>query len=410
MKSVRDSEPGVLPTFRLFMGVQFAISLLSVVAHRFAFYTPQSEVIAISALIGLESGLCFIYLSFPNFLRSLKSFYLPLGIVLASLGSVLEPWFVLNTAGANSQAILEVVLWQQIIVLFIPLIVISWQYRMPQVILFCGLTGILNIIQLTYVGLPGSSLGIIFVELIAFSLVGHMIVSLVKVQRDQRQSLTQANQRLAQYAATVEQLTVSRERNRLARELHDVLAHTLSGVAVELEGLRATLGRDPEQSRALLNNSLQAVRAGLTETRRALQELRAQPLEDLGLALAVRSLAESYASRDDFKIELIIDDDPGDYPDNVQQCVYRIAQEALANAADHAQPKNVRVVLKREQGCLLLIIRDDGCGFDPADPANKLHYGLLGMRERAEMIGGSLSVESWVGEGTQVVFSYKGGS
>ena len=127
-------------------------------------------------------------------------------------------------------------------------------------------------------------------------------------------------------------------------------------------------------------------------------------------ALAVRSLAESYASRDDFKIELIIDDDPGDYPDNVQQCVYRIAQEALANAADHAQPKNVRVVLKREQGCLLLIIRDDGCGFDLADPANKLHYGLLGMRERAEMIGGSLSVESWVGEGTQVVFSYKGGS
>src|SRR6202142_195746 len=179
MKSVRDLEPGVLPTFRLFMGVQFAISLLSVIAHRFAFYTPQSEVIAISALIGLESGLCFIYLSLPNLLRSLRSFYLPLGIVLASLGPVFEPWFVLNTAGANSQAILEVVLWQQIIVLFIPLIVISWQYGMPQVILFCGLTGILNIIQLTQVGLPGSSLGIIFVELIAFSLVGHMIVSLV---------------------------------------------------------------------------------------------------------------------------------------------------------------------------------------------------------------------------------------
>ena len=417
MKSVRDLEPGVLPTFRLFMGVQFVISLLSVIAHRFAFYKPQSEVIAISVFIGLESGLLFIYLSLPNLLRSLQSFYLPIGIVLASVGPIFEPFFVLNTAGVNSQDILEVVLWQQIIVLFIPLIVISWQYEMPQVILFSGLTGILNIAQLTTANgaltqgsLSGSFLGILFVELIAFLLVGHMIVSLVKVQREQRQSLTQANQRLAQYASTVEQLTISRERNRLARELHDVLAHTLSGVAVELEGLRAMLGRDPERSKELLNNSLQAVREGLTETRRALEELRAQPLEDLGLALAVRSLAESYASRDDFQVELGIDNDLGDYPADVQQCIYRIAQEALANVAEHAKAQRVQVILKKDKDQLQLIIKDDGKGFDPDDPGNKQHYGLLGMRERAEMIGGILSIESHGGAGTQVTFSYKGSS
>jgi signal transduction histidine kinase len=204
----------------------------------------------------------------------------------------------------------------------------------------------------------------------------------------------------------VEQLTISQERNRLARELHDVLAHTLSGVAVELEGLRATMQRDPEQSSALLDHSLQAIREGLTETRRALQELRAKPLEDLGLALAIQTLAESCASRSDFQLELDIDHNLGDHPAEIQQSVYRIAQEALANVADHAQAQNVCVQLKQTRGQLMLSIRDDGCGFDTHNPENENHYGLLGMRERAERVGGTLVVESQSGKGTQISFWY----
>jgi signal transduction histidine kinase len=204
-------------------------------------------------------------------------------------------------------------------------------------------------------------------------------------------------------------LTISRERNRLARELHDVLAHTLSGVAVELEGLRATMRRDPEQATALLDHSLRAIREGLTETRRALQELRAKPLEDLGLALAIQTLAESYASRSDFQLDLDIDHDFGDFPAEVQQSVYRIAQEALANVADHAQAQNVRVELKRDRDHIRLIIRDDGCGFVPDHSEYGNHYGLLGMRERAEMIGGELSVESQPEKGTKVSFRSGGG-
>jgi len=146
----------------------------------------------------------------------------------------------------------------------------------------------------------------------------------------------------------------------------------------------------------------------LTETRRTLQELRAKPLEDLGLALAVRTLAESYAERADVHIELDIDQDLGDIPAEVQQSVYRIAQEALANVADHAQAQTARVILKQERDQLQLIVRDDGCGFDPNDFNDDRHYGLLGMRERAEMIGGHLSVESQAGKGTQILFSYGG--
>src|SRR5262249_42461360 len=153
------------------------------------------------------------------------------------------------------------------------------------------------------------------VQTLIFLLVGQMIVKLMNVQREQRQRLSEANARLALYASTLEQLTISRERNRLARELHDVLAHTLSGVAVELEGLRTMMRLDVERANALLNHSLQAIREGLSESRRALKELRAKPLEDLGLALAVRTLAESYATRCDFALELSIDPELGEYGD-----------------------------------------------------------------------------------------------
>ncbi|HMB22899.1 MAG TPA: sensor histidine kinase, partial [Anaerolineales bacterium] len=249
-------------------------------------------------------------------------------------------------------------------------------------------------------------LGILFIQLVAFLLVGHMLGNLLRIQREQRKHLVQANERLAQHASTVEQLTLSRERNRLARELHDVLAHTLSGVAVELEGLRAIMPHSSEQATALLNHSLRAIREGLTETRRALQELRAKPLDDLGLALAIRTLAESYAGKSDVQLELDIDWDLGTYPDEIQQTVYRIAQEALANIVDHSHAGHAQVSLKREGNLLRLVLQDDGCGFDPNAIEPELHYGLLGMQERAKMVAGNLSIESQAGKGTRVSFEY----
>jgi signal transduction histidine kinase len=439
MKPSRELEPGVLPTFRLFIGMQLAVTALGVITHWLvAPFPPRSLVVTVAVFSLLEPGLLFLYLSIPALQRTFKSIYLPIGIVWAAAGPILDPFHInlmnLHATGNSAPEVLaQVVLWRQTILLLIPLVVVSWQYAMRQVVLFCVLTTALNIALLSRTlvfqeMISHSLLGVIFVQTIIFFLVGQMIVKLMNVQREQRQRLTEANERLAQYASTLEQLTISRERNRLARELHDVLAHTLSGVAVELEGLRAMLRLDPERANALLSHALQAIREGLTETRRAFKELRAKPLEDLGLALAVQALAESYAGRFDFGIELNIDLDLGDYPAEVQQCVYRIAQEALANIANHAQAQNVQVVLKRDRDKLQLIIRDDGCGFDqngvrsghrngarrapgsshPNLLTEKTHYGLLGMRERAEMIGGCLAVESQVGQGTRISFSYGG--
>jgi signal transduction histidine kinase len=422
MKPSRELEPGVLAAFRLFIGMQLAITALGVISHWLVAPSPlPSAAVTLAVFSLLQPGLLFLYLSIPALRRTFKSMYLPIGIVWAAFGAVaapiLDPYINLINLHATTndapEILAQVVLWRQIILLLIPLLVLSWQYAMRQVVLFCALTTVLNIALLSRTTLleemiASSLLEIIFVQTIIFLLVGYMIVQLMNVQREQRQRLAEANARLAQYASTLEQLTISRERNRVARELHDVLAHTLSGVAVELEGLRAILRLDVERANALLNHALQAIREGLTETRRALKELRAKPLEDLGVALAVRALAESYAGRFDFGIELKIDPDLGDYEAEVQQCVYRIAQEALNNIADHAQAHHAQLVLTRDGEHLRLIIRDDGCGFDMSLGAEEYQYGLLGMRERSEMIGGCLAVESQVGKGTQISFSYGG--
>jgi signal transduction histidine kinase len=410
MKPPKEMEVGILPTFRLFTGVQFVITALGVVTQEFALFQTRPRPITLTPIHLVEPGLVFLYLSIPNLRRLLKSLYLPIGILAAAIGLIVEPYII----GNDTPQSFVTWLWRQILFLGIPLYVVSWQYSMREVILFSGSATALNIILLSqalgFQELLSSSLFVLLpIQLILYLLIGYIVVRMMKTQRDQWQQLAEANLRLAQHASTVEQLTISRERNRLARELHDVLAHTLSGVAVELEGLRATMRRDPEQATALLDHSLQAIRDGLTETRRTLQELRAKPLEDLGLALAVRSLAESYASRSDFQLELEIDHDFGDVPAEVQQSIYRIAQEALANVADHAQAQNVRVELTRDRDQISLLVRDDGIGFNLGDSAHENHFGLLGMRERAEMIGGNVSVESQVGKGTQVSFRYRGG-
>lgn len=430
MKVVRENEPepGVLPTFRLFIGMQLIITTLGMMVHMLPPFESPSEiarhfrVIATSTgeitqltLIALESALLFLFLSIPSLRRALKSYYLPIGIIWAAAWPIFAPYIELHAAGKNApELLLQFALWQQIILLFIPLIVVSWQYSIRQVISFCGLTTALNITlllankELIETAILRSLLGIIFIQIVAFLLVGHMIANLVKVQREQRHSLIEANARLAQHASTLEQLTISRERNRMARELHDTLAHSLSGVAVQLEAVDTLLDTDTGKAKALLQQSLATTRSGLNETRRALQALRAGPLEDLGLALAIRNLAESVASRGGLKLSLDIPDRLENLSPELEQNIYRVAQEALENVSQHAQAKNVTVKLSKNNSRLELTISDNGRGFDPKNIDMITQFGIQGMRERTEMLGGKLEVESRPEDGTTIRLAWKG--
>ncbi|MCB0195703.1 MAG: hypothetical protein KDJ65_27375, partial [Anaerolineae bacterium] len=197
--------------------------------------------------------------------------------------------------------------------LLIALVLTAWQYHWRHIAIFCFGTAAFNLGMLFLtVGLEGRAaffeIPITILQTGSFLVVGYFINALVMQLRIQQTTLEQANTQLTHYASTLEHLTISRERNRMARELHDTLAHTLSALSVQLETVKAYWHVDSEAAQTMLDRSLDATRSGLQETRRALKSLRASPLDDLGLSLALKKMAESAAKRANLKLDLTVPD------------------------------------------------------------------------------------------------------
>ncbi|MCJ7549701.1 MAG: sensor histidine kinase, partial [Anaerolineae bacterium] len=235
--------------------------------------------------------------------------------------------------------------------------------------------------------------------------IGYIVSYLVTEQRQQRSELAEANRKLTRFAAAQEQLATVRERNRLARELHDTLAHTLSALTVQLEALTAVWQPETPRAQHFLATALSTAREGLDETRRALQDLRAAPLDDLGLVLVIRNLAESVARRGALKLDLDLPEDLGNLPPDVENAFYRLAQEALENIVKHAGAKSVDVSLRQDGAHLTLVVADDGRGFLTGLTETDERFGIRGMRERAAQIGGTLDITTQPEAGTVVRLS-----
>jgi len=404
-------EPGVLAIFRLFTALWLAQTVL-VAGRRLVRPGLPTETDPLLYVANIANTVLLLgYLLWPGLQRRLGRAYLPLALVLATIGPIILAHLSTPPGHFPFPNMAAVTIVELFPVLVVPLVIIAWQYDLRSVVLFSIGTALLDLPLALWTANPSDAelfyiVPTLALRTVTFLVVGYMVTRIMSTQRQQRHSLTEANVKLAHYAATLEQLTTSRERNRLARELHDTLAHTLSAVAVQLEAVSALWEPDPAQARAMLDRSLAATRTGLTETRRALQALRATPLEDLGLALAIRQLADSVAERSRLTVDVQTPARLDDLPPDVEQCVYRVAQEALENAAQHAQARHVDVQLalaeEPEGRRLTLTVADDGAGFDPADVDNGYHLGLKGMRERAEMVGGTLEAESAPGQGTTV--------
>lgn len=233
------------------------------------------------------------------------------------------------------------------------------------------------------------------------TILGYVVMLLVEAQKQEHRALEQANRQLAQRAATAEQLAESRERNRMARELHDILAHSLTALSLQLQAVGTLLDHEPAEAKAQLREAQLTTRASANEVRRAIKKLRATPLEELGLAEALRELCRAQAERTNAQFDFSIAD-PGALDPLTEQAVYRIASEALVNIERHASATQVRVTLEhRADSKLCLTIQDNGVGFDrqtvPAD-----RYGLTGMSERAHEIGGKLLMQSMPHSGTTI--------
>ena len=400
----RPLEPGLLPIFRLYIAMRLCV-ILSSAAVYLAWYRSyfQPDIVPYSILFGADILFLFVFLGWPWLQRKLGRVHLPIALSIATLIPIVEARYLAVLYGTESLP----EFWLVFPFLLVPLILTSWQYSFRHVILFILGTMALELVLLSYPSYLGAAdvptrVNLLVVRSFLFLLIGYIVSNLVAAQREQRQELAEANRKLVRYAITLEQLTISRERNRLARELHDTLAHTLSGLAVQLEAIATVWESTPPKARDMLDRALAATRAGLNETRRTLQDLRAAPLEDLGLPLAIRSLANNVAARSGLSLALDVPAQITNLPPEVEQTYYRVAQEALENVAKHAGAHQVRVSLRHTAGEMILEVSDDGSGFAAHTEGSGNQLGLIGMQERAQLIGGKLEITSQEGQGTTV--------
>ncbi len=212
----------------------------------------------------------------------------------------------------------------------------------------------------------------------------------------------------ARLYAQAQQLAIMEERNRLARDLHDAVTQTLFSASLIADALPDCWERDPEQGRQLLSQLRQLSRGALAEMRTLLLELRPAMLAGSNLASLIRQLGEAAAGRE--RLSVTVHAEPAcRVPPDVHIALYRIAQEALNNVVKHSRASQLTVSLEcisaeTEDGPkerTVLRVADNGRGFDPARVVTG-HFGLDTMRERAQMIGALLTVETQPGCGTQI--------
>lgn len=236
-------------------------------------------------------------------------------------------------------------------------------------------------------------------------------------ERDELRALNaELDQRVAERADEIRRLAhesrdaaVMRERLRLARDLHDTLAHSMMAMLTEIRVLKRLASTQPQQLSDELLRAEQAAREGLQEARHAIDQLRSNPVRQTGLGTALAELARVFGERSGAEVVTEIEPVLAPLASDAAETVFRMTEELLRNVERHAGATRVRLALQRgADGSARLEVEDDGAGFDPAAvPAG--HYGLVGLREQAQAIAATLELRSAPGRGTLVALSWPAG-
>ena len=195
---------------------------------------------------------------------------------------------------------------------------------------------------------------------------------------------------------------IEQEKSRTARELHDELGQALTALKIDVAFLRESLAGAPEPVQRKLGAMQVLLDGTVAAARRIASDLRPLMLDDLGLTAAAEWLAQNFTNRTGIPCELVIGAGDLDLPDPYATAVFRVLQETLTNVAKHAEATHVDASLTREGDEVVLGVKDDGRGFSTVDATAAGHYGLLGVRERAVLLDGTVQIESAPGHGTRI--------
>jgi PAS domain S-box-containing protein len=191
------------------------------------------------------------------------------------------------------------------------------------------------------------------------------------------------------------------EKARVARELHDELAQSLTALKMDTLWVRDNAATWPEAASAKLTDMLEMLDRAVASTRRIAADLRPMLLDDLGLVAAIEWLASNFTQRCGVACKLVLDEQL-QLPEPYATAVFRIVQESLANVAKHAGASQVGVAVDKASGAINLTVLDNGRGFSTAAARQPNALGLLGLRERVQLLKGSVLIESAPGEGTRI--------
>lgn len=204
-------------------------------------------------------------------------------------------------------------------------------------------------------------------------------------------------------AALAKQASAIREqeKSRVARELHDELAQSLTALKMDAIWLQANLADEAQAVAGKIEGMLRMLDTAVASTRRIAADLRPLVLDDLGLMPAIDWLVQNFQSRSGLVCALKADEDM-ELGEPYATAVFRIVQESLANVAKHSRAAHVTVSIDAVEGGMRLKVQDDGIGFDPHAPRKESSLGLAGLRERAQLLKGSVVVHSKPGQGTTI--------
>jgi signal transduction histidine kinase len=373
------------------------------------FFSPQLTLFYINLA---NYAVLFGFLSWTWLEKKMGAFYFPTAIFMAAIIPMYSITFFWPFQTDNDLTQIIFRSWYLYPVLVVPITLIAWQYGYRAALIFVIFTALFDlpffVLRLRQLNLETVQLlGVPILRTIAFGTVGVIVGLLMNTQRLQRKKLIAANVMLSRNSLALEELATSRERNRLARELHDTLAHTLSSQILTLEALRLSPPADEQEMQAVLNKMITASRNGLTETRRALKDLRSRPVEDLGLKQSLEYLLADTASRSDCTTTVQISDNLPPIPKEIEQCIYRLSQEGVENSIRHASASAITLSLSFADGRLHFQLADNGSGFIPSEAENLDTHGIKGMRERVAVVGGTFSIASSKKRGTKIIAEFE---
>ncbi len=372
--------------------VAFAVVVL---ASYFATFSAMRKTSALELILMISFGVAYLLIGTYGYAMVRESdrfshqvaYFLvqvPLGCLIVLLGK-----------GAAYNALLLLPLMAHAVILLPP----RWTYAMGSAIL-AGYILALRIIspgwQEVWDGLPTFLAGLVFITVFTQSAVSEERAR-AEVERLVGE-LTAANQQLREYAVQVEELAIAKERNRLAREIHDGLGHYLTTVHMQVQASKAVMTKDPQKAREALDKALDLTHQALADVRRSVAALRSPAMADMTLPDMLAELIKA-ADVGHMEASLEIKGEVRLLSPQARLTLYRSAQEALNNAFKHSQATHLKVTLDFQlPERVVLLVEDNGQGTERLDGG----FGLIGMKERVHLLNGEVQFVSARGQGFKV--------